>query len=63
MKLLIAFVTGIVLGLLIKALLKSPLGVVVAGAVIAVIAGIATGKTEISLLSLIPVLFAARRGG
>ena len=61
MKLLIAFVTGIILGLFIRALLKSFLGVIVAG--VAVVAGIATGKTEMSLLGLIPVLLAARRGG
>jgi len=63
MKLLMAFITGLVLGLLIRALLKSLPGVIVAGAVIAAVAGMATGKTELSLLSLIPVLLAARRGG
>ena len=63
MKLLIAFLTGMILGLLIRALLKSFLGVIVAGAVIAAVAGIAVGKTELSLLSLIPVLLAARKGG
>ncbi len=63
MKLLVAFLTGMILGLLIRALLKSLPGIIVAGAVIAVVAGIATGKTELSLLSLIPVLLAARKGG
>ncbi len=63
MKLLVAFLTGMILGLLIRTLLKSFPGVIVAGAVIAVVAGMATGKIELSLLSLIPVLLAARKGG
>lgn len=63
MKLLIAFLTGMVLGMLIRALLKSFPGAIVAGAAVAIVAGIATGKTELSLLSLIPILLAVKRGG
>ena len=59
---LLVFIAGFVLGLLIKNLLRSLLGIVAAMAAVALIAGIATGRMEISLLSIIPVLIAARRG-
>jgi hypothetical protein len=60
---LIAFITGVILGLLIRALMKSFLRVIVVGAVIVTVAGITTGKTGLSPISLIPVLLAARKGG
>jgi len=63
-ELVIAFLTGIMLGFLIKIFVKSFTGFVATICLIAVISGIFAGKSEISLLGAISLFgIAALRNG
>ena len=62
MKALLAFIAGMLLGLLARSLAKNLAGMLLAAAAVLAITGILTNRTEISLLS-IPLMLIAKKGG